>query len=1519
MANQLKDIRPWNGSQDEAFEELCCQLAEYEHAPEGSRFVRKAPPDAGIECFWKLPEGDEWGWQAKFFLHPPSENQWGQIDDSVKTALGKHPQLTSYTLCLPIDRSDPRVSGKKSFMDRWDVHNKKWQEWAKSKKMSVEFKYWGAHDVWERLSHEEHRGRSYFWLNSELFSQQWFQDRINVAIANVGPRYTAELNVDLPIACRFDGLGRTSAFQRRIKKLYGEAKRAYANVLSSKAKESIKDKTLNLQKTMSPLLVSLDAIKEFDIDIIAWDSVKKSASESITISRDCMQKLEEVETTSSKEAHPNNLTNALQYERYNFQKLVDILEKLQDFAGSVEASLTNTPAFLLVGKAGTGKTHLFCDVAKQRVASNRPTVLLLGIHFIDGEPWAQIIRALGLSCNVEEFLGALDSAAKARKARALIIIDALNEGEGKYLWNNFLGGMLTTLSKYPWISIALSVRNSYEDIVIPDWLVPEKKLIRDIHYGFTDYEYEATRIFFNYYNIVQPSIPLLVPEFRNPLFLKLFCSGLKNHGYTRIPPGMQGISFVFNFFVESVNEKLASPKCLNFDVNANLVQKAVGQLAELLANTSQSWIPRDEAKNAVDSVLPRSGYEGSLFNGMISEGILAEDRFWVGNNEWKEGIHFSYERFTDHLIANYLLERNLDSKDPIASFALSQPLSCFVKDKRTCLINRGLVEAFSIQLPERINKELFEVAPYCSSYQSVQESFVESLIWRNPECMTDSTLDCINKYIINNSQVVDKFLEALITVACNPNHPYNADFLHQHLMNFKMAERDAWWSIFLHYQYGSHGAVDRLVDWAWHPDDKSHIDNASIKLCGIALSWFLTTSNRFLRDRATKALVSIMQNRIHILRQVIRQFITVNDPYILERLFAVAYGCAMRSTDSKAIGELATDVYSLIFEKGEPPPQDLLRDYARGTIELALRQNSGLNIDIERVRPPYVSTWPSFEIPTAEDLQKYGKWEKEMPDEEWSRVILYDSIMGFEDFARYIIGTNSGSFAWSSRRLAETTKPTRQEIFESFVKSLTIRQKQAWTEFILSRNYLESYKTFRDYKKILKEQPFKQLIGVVPENVEFTEEERKELLMACEKDFRKTLHKNKTRILDEKIIPYLNDPNKDEYRFDLSIAQRWILKKVLDLGWTVQLFGRFDRSLSYSNNGRSAHKAERMGKKYQWIAYHELIARISDNFEYRDSWSRSRKKYEGPWQGYRRDVDPSFLLRKTQSETWQPNSSTWWFPSEYNSWTAKADDLEWLKSFEDIPGVQPLLEVTNPGDGSRWLVLEAIYRWEQPIPPEEDRFEIPRRDMSYALKSYIVKTNDMNKLYDWFKSQNIFSLRMPRVRTLHSTFMGEFFSSPAYDSQLSSEYGYEEWTRGDQPLLPVEVVVPSEHYLWEYNNYDCSIDEVISVHTPSKWLSDSLNLKWNGIEGEYFDEKGKLLAFDPSVRNSGPDVLLLREEAFATLRSKGYDILWVITGEKMMIGGSMAPGEWMGRLEISGVFRKKEINFEGLVNNSFDQ
>jgi len=883
---------------------------------------------------------------------------------------------------------------------------------------------------------------------------------------------------------------------------------------------------------------------------------------------------------------------------------------------------------------------------------------------------------------------------------------------------------------------------------------------------------------------------------------------------------------------------------------------------------------------------------------MIDEGILSEDRFWKGMDEWYEGIAFSYERFTDHLIVKYLLNKYLNLEYPSGSFSPEQSLGALFKDERTCWQNRGLIEAFSIQLPELIGKELGELVPNASDHEPVREAFVDSLIWREPKAITNATLQYINEHIIKHADSHDQFLDALLTITQNPEHPYNARFLHKHLTKFELADRDAWWSIFLHEQYGQHSSVDRLVEWAWSTEDKSHIGDEPIILCGMALSWFLTAPNRFLRDKSTKALISLLTPRLHILIKLLQEFDEVNDPYVLERLVAVSYGCAMRSTDNSCIAKLADFIYKWQFENGTPMPHILLRDYARGIIELALCRGIKLDIDIRKIRPPYQSEWLN-EIPSQEELEKsFGKYREGMSDEEIAGLHLYHSVMG-DDFSRYVIG---GLDEWSSQRLGEPRKPTKKEIYEEFIRSLTARQRETLETY---RKIITNIDFYKRYDEVRRQEVFGR---------QFTVDELQSVAKNSEQSVLTTLGKKKSEIFCTYIIPYLANPHEDEYRFDSSIARRWILKKVLDLGWTKERFGKFDREIVWRDPGRDAHKPERIGKKYQWIAYHELLARLSDNFHFRGrSWSDEKGEYDGPWQlSYIRDIDPSFLLKESQMERWGPAPNTWWFTPSYSDWESEQDNSSWLQNSQDLPNIPQLILVTKPSDNSKWISLQGHYLWEQPTSPGEERYKKPTRQLWYTIKSYLCKEDKMNDLFEWAKTQTLRERLLPEVNDFYRVFLGEFYWSAAFKYS-----NYNTWT-SEEGEIPGEVLTTAERYQWESSGYDCSIDDSVSIYLPAKFISDIMNLRWNGIEGCLFDDKGNLVAFEPSIRVMGSGALLINQDAFLRfLEHSGYDIIWTIIGEKSIIGNRISAEGRIGYLEISGVCRIRGSELEEVINTRF--
>jgi len=216
MSIEWQNIKSFNNSQNSAFEELICQLAREEPIADKKEFYRIAAPDGGVEAYCVLENGEEYGWQAKYFSSM-GNSQWSQLKESFETALRTHPKLTKYYICIPLDRQDPRRNDQSWFMDKWNEKTQEWIKYANGLGRSITFAYWGSSELIHRLSKEEHAGRRLFWFSKEEFSDKWFQSYIENSIHNLGHRYTPKLNFELDIAKHFDALSRNDRFRDYFK------------------------------------------------------------------------------------------------------------------------------------------------------------------------------------------------------------------------------------------------------------------------------------------------------------------------------------------------------------------------------------------------------------------------------------------------------------------------------------------------------------------------------------------------------------------------------------------------------------------------------------------------------------------------------------------------------------------------------------------------------------------------------------------------------------------------------------------------------------------------------------------------------------------------------------------------------------------------------------------------------------------------------------------------------------------------------------------------------------------------------------------------------------------------------------------------------------------------------------------------------------------------------------------------------------------------------------------------------
>ena len=1504
MQLNWNDIRSLNGSQADGFEELCAQLARAE-SPSEAEFVRKGTPDAGVECYCTLPDGSEWGWQAKYF-DKLGTSQWSQIDKSVKTALDKHPKLVRYFVCTPIDRPDPRIKERKSAMQRWTERIEKWEGWAQERSMCVEFVWWGSSELLERLAQNEHIGRRYFWFGQHGFDDDWFQALLDQAVKTAGPRYTPEVHVDLPIARDLDLFGRSESAFDAVKSLARKVRKElqYAEGLYSIKEDSSLISALDdLFEAGKKILKSFSLLKYIPDGNLSFSTISKDIESANCLASKVMEilydlRLDHDAKHEKKDDYSPYRNNPFVDRHYRINRLQSTLHEAHSILTRA-CKFANNKLMILKGNAGTGKTHLLCDFANRRIASKTPTVLLMGQRFITKDlPWIQMRQNLDLpDVRLEEFVGALEAAAQAAGCRALVIIDALNEGQGRVIWPTHLAAFLSVLEKSPWIGVLLSIRSTYEDVVIPEDI--RNQAVSLTHTGFAKNEYNAAQTFFSYYGLEFPSTPILQPEFQNPLLLKTLCLGLKAKGERKLPRGFHGITSTLELYLETVNKRLAT--LLDFNPNDQLVRKALEKIAMQMVKTGDRWLPRPKAEKIVNKVLPGRAFSKSLYHGLVTEGVLFEELYETNEDSGEEVVHIAYDRFTDHIIIDSILRTHLDTDDPKAAFSEGGGLAFICETGGYAGYGlEGLIEALCIQIPEHTGEELVTIVPSLLGRRDVGEAFRQSVVWRKPKAISKSTVKVLNK-LTKTQQDSDATFDVLLTIATLEDHPLNAKFLDKILRRKSMPDRDAWWSTYLHraWSWDDSGAVRRIVDWALGVKEDTDPDKKTVDLCSIALAWMYTTSNRFLRDRSTKALVSLLTGRFEAATRLIERFSDVDDLYVAERIYAVAYGVAMRSHDAIGVGRLASMVYEKVFAKGTPPVHILLRDYARGVIERAIYLGSDLEeVDVSLIKPPYNSTWPK--IPNEEEIQPLiPDWSKDLQERDLAKRIIVSSVMRGGDFECYIIGTNTNSMSWLSLRLDKDPWRSIKAREEGFSLKLSDSERLAWKEYKNSE-YKPSLNDWLEAKFVLKvaERKEDQTIpfgipreGNEPSDKDVETEQAKQV-------FKKALRNLRLKLAPDHLSEFeeiLKAKNKDDCTrpplFDLKLIQRYVLWRVFDLGWTTERFGKFDESVRRHSHGREASKPERIGKKYQWIAYHEILAYIADHYQFYQGEhldkDRDCQTFKGPWQDFLRDIDPSCLLLSTPDGTsLKSNSPSWWMPVHYENWDEDLRHWDWIRREDNIPEIIDFLDVKQPSIGTRWLNVSGNFNCQQPHPADVEPYDVELRYTWFICRGYFIRAKDADTFIDWARKVNFWGRRMPEPTETSRMFLGEYGWSPAFRHFNQTWHGFCDWTE-PETNWPVSVLPVHIKYVGGGLSFDCSVHESYLLQLPYHDIVKQLGLKWTGLGGNFIDQKDRLAAFDPTEHESDRTALLIREDLLRQyLSNKGLALCWTILGEKRVQGGN---------------------------------
>lgn len=816
---------------------------------------------------------------------------------------------------------------------------------------------------------------------NRILSDEWFINQNKIQIKNLGNRYLPELNIELSEKHIFDAISRNEDFYKRF--------------INKSDQILISLKELKITSIENNINNIYNIVNNFQINSI--DSIKvDEIIENLNYICEILDNKIKVNKKKLEENSFNSNNDSLRNEIYKLNQNQTLIDKYIHYVNSNEIKSVNNPFILLDGEGGIGKSHLLADTISKRNCGGKKSILFLGQHFKEGDnPLEAILKMLELDCTSDQFLKELNRIAENDKSRIIIFIDALNEGSGKKIWKNYLAGIIEKIKLYPWIGLVVSIRTEYVENLLNDNDLLISNLVRVTHSGFSTIEYDAIKKYFNFYEIPYSDIPFTNQEFRNPLFLRLLCEGFKKK---KIDLDNIGFNDVYKSYLLAMNLDMAD-KC-EYSKHINVIEKVINEMVLYKYNTGlgNNLIPLEKTIEIVVNVEKKYNIQKPILDELLSNGILTQNL----NYDDEEYIYVTYEKLEDYLYAKLLVEEY--NKIGLEKFRLKY---------KNLKYRTDILEALAIVLSEKGELELFDLLTKEQYNTNVIEAFCSALKWRKSNSCNEKTLDYINNVVLKSEYGFRNLYDALILISTKVGHVFNAERTVNNILKYSMPDRDSFFIPLFDEIYFEDGSpINRILDWCLNKENFDNVLNETIRLSAIMISTFLISSNNLLRDKSTKALVNLLNGHIDILISVLNKFENVDDPYILERLYAVAFGCVVCEKSNSKIEELAIYVYDKIFAQEDIYPNILLRDYAKSIVEYAKYKVSSERLAKINVQPPYKSNMP--EVPSDEEISKYEYNYKSssFKDYYWSQNAILSSMQveysrdgspgGYGDFGRYV-------------------------------------------------------------------------------------------------------------------------------------------------------------------------------------------------------------------------------------------------------------------------------------------------------------------------------------------------------------------------------------------------------------------------------------------------------------------------------------------------------------------------------------
>lgn len=311
--------------------------------------------------------------------------------------------------------------------------------------------------------------------------------------------------------------------------------------------------------------------------------------------------------------------------------------------------------------------------------------------------------------------------------------------------------------------------------------------------------------------------------------------------------------------------------------------------------------------------------------------------------------------------------------------------------------------------------------------------------------------------------------------------------------------------------------------------------------------------------------------------------------------------------------------------------------------------------------------------------------------------------------------------------------------------------------------------------------------------------------------------------------------------------------------------------MGYWDNGkyswnRSHNDQERIGKKFQWLAYYRVYARLMD------SCRTSKEQYY-----YNDEANEDNLAENPYP----------WNTSEISRFDPTLE-LEYKKALKDcLSGIEK--QTIQGVDDEKWIDKNEYLPVFRCLARHEDGneyvmlmgYDSARQDTKEIFlfsSACFVRPEDKDKFSEWAKVQNFYGRWMPEKRGMIEYLWNDYPWADAY----KSSFDHEPWLRPKD--CPCDIMLSYETQLQEdWEGIDKKDEYFSTVYAPCEEIMEQMRLYCSEVRGMVkFEDDDKVVALNTEHGNCIQGLFMRRDVLNQFLSINGYVMFYYTLGEKLL-------------------------------------